>query len=706
MPPGGPHGGMGFHGAGRNFLSEEEKKNQPKVTPELLRRIFSWLQPYWKQLLIALGCIIISSILGIMPSVLTGRILDEGLIGRDFNRLVFLIVLSLCVTAGSNLIGVLESYLNTWIAQHITFDMRNKMYSHLQSMSQRFFTSNNQGDIITRMTSDISGVENIITGTFTSILSNSITLIVALIAMYRKNWVLATVGIVIVPLFTIPTRKAGRTRWTLTREAQECNDEINGILNETMSVSGQMLVKLFCREDYEYRRYEEANRRLIRLNIRESMAGRWFRVVLTTITSVGPMLLYLVGGILMMRYDADLTVGDITVLVALLGRMYGPVNSLLNIQVDWIRAMAMFTRIFEYFDMPAEIEQPTDPVRPDKAYVNVEFSHVNFGYEKERQILHDVSFRLDSGHSIAIVGPSGSGKSTIINLIPRLYDVWDGTVTFDGTDVRKLDLAFLRGNIGVVTQDTYLFNGTIRDNLLYVKPEATEEELIEALEKANVYDFVKKQEKGLDTMVGNRGLKLSGGEKQRISIARVLLKDPALLIFDEATSALDSISEKKIQDAIDPLVASRTSILIAHRLSTILAADEILVVKDGRIAERGTHKELVNAGGVYEELYETQFKGAMAGEADRIRGGEDAEGAHAGSGWPGDRKIGADVWENRDEAFWQMRREQGLGRPTPEDLAERELRRKQREEYFRERVEQTTYDEAEEEAERRAMWPF
>ena len=609
MPPGGH--GMGFGPGSRNFMSEEEKKNLPQVTPELLRRVFSYLTPYWKQLALTLLCIVFSSIMSLMPSVLTGKIIDEGLIGRDFNKLIMYIVLSLAVTAGANLIGVAESYLNTWIAQHITFDMRNQMYSHLQSMSQRFFTSNNQGDIITRMTSDIDGVKTVISGTFTSILSNSITLVVALIAMYQKNWILATVGIIIVPLFTIPTRKAGRKRWSLTQEAQACNDEINGILGETMSVSGQTLVKLFCKEEYEYDRYEKANRRMIELNIKESMAGRWFRVILTTITSVGPMLLYLVGGILMLRYNSDLTVGDITVLVALLGRMYGPVNSLLNIQVDWMRSMAMFSRIFEYFDMPVEIQNATDAITPDHAEGSVEFRHVNFHYEPSRQILKDVSFKLDTGRSIAIVGPSGSGKSTLVNLIPRLYDAVSGEVLFDGINVKKLDLTFLRGNIGVVTQDTYLFNGTIRENLLYVKPDASEAELIDACERANIYDFIARQPEGLDTMVGNRGLKLSGGEKQRLSIARVLLRDPALLIFDEATSALDSISERKIQDAIDPLVSSRTSILIAHRLSTILAADEILVIKDGEIAERGKHKDLVKAGGVYTELYEPQFKGAM-----------------------------------------------------------------------------------------------
>ena len=606
--------GMGMR---NGFLSEEEKANRPKVTGALLKRIFSWLKPYWKQLLVVFIAISVSSVCSLLPSILTGKIIDEGLIGKDLRALIILILLSLGVTLGANLIGVLESYMNSWISQHITFDRRNKMYLHLQKMSQKFFTTNNQGDIITRMTSDISGVQQIITGTLTSIFSNSITLIVALVAMYQKNWMLATLGVLVVPLFTIPTRSAGKTRWSLTRDAQSCNDEMNGILNETLSVSGQLLVKLFGKEDVEYNRYENVNRKMIKLNIKESMAGRWFRVAIGTFSSIGPMLLYLVGGILIMKTDSSISVGDITVFVALLGKMYGPVNQLLNIQVDWIRSMAMFTRIFEYFDMPVEIENAPDAIIPDSDpnhIVNgeVEFQHVDFSYNPERKILDDVSFKLKAGDCIAIVGPSGSGKSTLINLIPRLYDVEKGSVLFDGTDVRKLDLAFLRRNIGIVSQETYLFNGSIRENLLYAKPDATEDELIEACKRANIYDFIESQDSGLDTMVGNRGLKLSGGEKQRISIARVLLKDPALLIFDEATSALDSISESKIQEAIDPLVEERTSILIAHRLSTILAADEILVIKDGKIAERGTHENLVKAGGVYTELYETQFKRGKA----------------------------------------------------------------------------------------------
>ena len=604
-------GGPGGRGA---YLTEEEKAAAPKVTKELLARVASYLLPYWKQMLIVLIAIAVSSVLGMMPAVLTGRIIDEGLIGRNLDLLFKLILASLAVSFGSNLIGVLQSWMNTWIAEHITYDMRSQMFRHLQKMPQSFFTSNNQGDIITRMTSDISGVQRIITDTLTSILSNVITLIVALAAMYRRNWILATLGVMIVPLFTIPTRSAGRKRWSLTRESQAVSDEINGILNETLSVSGQTLVKLFNREEREAEKYEAAAKKQIALNIKENMAGRWFRVVISTFTTIGPMLIYLVGGILMMKYNSDITVGDITVMVSLLGRMYGPVNSLLNIQVDWIRSMAMFTRIFEYLDMPVSIESAPDAVTPDHVEGNIVFDDVHFSYEPSREILKGINFELKAGSSIALVGPSGSGKSTIINLIPRLYDVDSGSVSFDGIDVRKLELSFLRELVGIVSQETYLFNGTIMENLKYANPKATGQMIMEACKKANIYDFIVNQEKGFNTMVGNRGLKLSGGEKQRLSIARVLLKDPTVMIFDEATSSLDSISENAIQEAIDPLIDSRTSILIAHRLSTILHADEILVLKDGHIVERGKHKDLVELGGVYTELYNTQF--AKAQELD------------------------------------------------------------------------------------------
>ena len=602
-------GGNGFKGGRGGFLTEEEKQNSPKITLRLLKRMFSYLVPYWKQLIVSVLAIIISSVFGVFPTILTGRIIDEGLLEQNLPVLIRLVGLSFGVLILANLISVLESYTNVWMAENITFDMRNKMYSHLQRMSHRFFTTSKQGDIITRMTSDIGGVQSVLTGTWTSILQNFATLTVALVTMYTKSPLLATIGIVVVPLFILPTKRVGKRRWEITLESRKHNDDINQILNETLSVSGQLLSKLFVTENYEFDRYQEANKQMIRLNIKESMAGKWFRVVINVFTNIGPMLIYLVGGILIIEYgNTDLTIGDITVMVALLGRMYGPVNSLLNIQVDMIRSMALFDRIFEYFDLPVEIDNDPQALRPESFAGELAFEEVSFHYDPDQPILNNVSFELKPGSSVAIVGPSGAGKSTIINLIPRLYDVTGGRILLDGVDIRKLDLAFLRQHIGVVTQDTYLFNGTIRENLLYAKPDATQAEIEQACREANIHAFISGLPKGYDTVVGNRGMKLSGGEKQRLSIARIILRKPGLIIFDEATSSLDSISEHAIQEAIEPILAKSTSLIIAHRLSTILSADEILVLEKGKIVERGDHETLVKKGGIYTMLYNTQMK--------------------------------------------------------------------------------------------------
>jgi ATP-binding cassette subfamily B protein len=604
----------GFRGPGpRRGLTEEEKKNKPKITPELLKRIFSWIKPYKWQLALVLLCITAAGILGVVPSLLTGRMIDQGLSGPqgpDVGMLIRLALLSLLVMVGSNLISLGEVYLTTWIGQHVTYDMRNKMYAHLQKMDHRFYTANLQGDIITRMTEDIGGVQAVLSSTFLNVFSNTATIVIALVTLFEKNWILALVGVATVPFLVLPGRSVGKKRWKIADETQQQRDQSNQILHETLSVSGQLLVKLFTNEKHEYEAYEKVNREATRLAIKERLVGMWFWRTIHILRGMGPLLLYVAAGLVMVK-DGSLTVGDVTVMVSLLNRLYHPVDQLLNVQVDVIRSMALFTRIFEYFDLKPAVENPIDGYQPQEVRGDIAFADVNYSYTPEMPLLKEITFRADAGKTIAIVGASGSGKSTLVNLIPRLFDVLEGTVTLDGVDVRQWDLTALRRQIASVTQETYLFNGTVRANLLYAKFDATQEELEQACKDANIHDFIMTLPQGYDTEVGNRGFKLSGGEKQRLSIARAILKDPKVLILDEATSSLDSISESLIQEAIGPLLKGRTSIVIAHRLTTILAADEILVVDKGRIVERGRHEELVETCGVYRELYETQFRYAL-----------------------------------------------------------------------------------------------
>ena len=609
------HGGPGGLGP-RGFLTEEEKKNLPKVDGAFLKRILSYLKPYRVQLIFVFIAILLAAVVGLLPSIITGRIVDDALINRDMALLIRLLIMAFATLAISQAIGVLETYINAWISQRIIYDMKNQMYRHLQYMPHAFFTTEKQGDIITRMNTDISGVSTVISDTLANVVSNVATVITTLVALFTMSWQLAIVGVLIIPLLVLPTKRVGKRQWMIRSESQAKNDEMNQMVNETLSVSGSVLVKLFTREEKEYERFREVNDQVTRLNMKEQRSGSFFRMVMGMFTQVGPLLIYFAGGLFIIRnIDPTLTVGTITAMVALVNRLYRPVQDLLNIQVEFTRSLALFSRIFDYFDMENTIVSPENGKKPDMTCQEICYDHVRFSYDPALPLLEDVTFTVPGGKMYAIVGPSGSGKSTVVNLIPRLYDVLGGSVSIGGVDVRDFDLAYLRAGIGVVTQETYLFNGTIKDNLLYAKENATDEEIEAACRIASIHDFIVNQPDGYDTMVGNRGLKLSGGEKQRISIARVILKDPKILILDEATSALDSISEHAIQDALDHLMEGRTSIVIAHRLTTILKADAILVVKDGTICEKGTHEELLAQNGVYKELYETQFRQVIDYEA-------------------------------------------------------------------------------------------
>lgn len=611
MPPSPPPGG-GFRRGPHRELTPEEKKQLPKLTWPFLKRILSWMVPYKWHFLLVLICITASGLLGVLPSILTGKMIDLGLYGGDLPLLIKLALVSFLVLILSNVISAGEMLLTAWIGQFITYDMRNKMYAHLQKMGHRFFTSNYQGDIITRMTEDIGGVQAVISQTFLNLFSNLATVVIVLITLFKENWILALVGVAIVPFCVLPTRAVGKKRWAIADETQKQRDQSNQILHESLSVSGQLLVKLFTNEQKEYEDYRAVNYKTAKLAIKERLVGLWFWRTLNVLRNMGPLLIYVAAGLIMYRLgNTDLTVGDVTIMVALVNRLYQPVDQLLNIQSDVMRSMALFNRIFEYFDLKPDVENPVNGHQPQEVAGDVAFEEVTFAYSKEKELLQQVTFRADAGKTIAIVGASGSGKSTLVNLIPRLFDTDSGRVLLDGVDVREWDLTALRKQIGMVTQETYLFNDTVRANLLYAKWDATEEELIAACKDANIHDFIMSLPDGYDTEVGNRGFKLSGGEKQRISIARAILKNPKVLILDEATSSLDSISESLIQEAISPLLQGRTSIVIAHRLTTILAADEILVLDHGKIVERGKHADLVEQNGVYRQLYETQFRYAL-----------------------------------------------------------------------------------------------
>lgn len=597
---------MGFGGPGHGKLKFDDDEAKPDISKTLLLRIVKYFLPYWKQTLLVMIVLCITAVLGLLPPILIQHIIDRALPDKNLRLLVLLVLASLGTTVVSGLLGVLQNYLNSFISQNIVHDMKNQMYRHLQGMPLQFFSGVKQGEVITRMTSDIAGIQGVFNSTIVNFASNLFILTTTAATLFIMNWKLALLGILVVPLFIMPTRKMGNVRWKLAKETQEKISEQNQIIQETLSLSGYMLMKLFTKEDTELASFRTVNAQATRLQIRESMAGRWFMLVLTTFTSIGPMLIYLYGGYLFIQ--GELTVGAIITFVALLGRLYGPVMQMTNLYVDVNRSVALFERIFDYFDMdPLIVDSPLAlPSSADGQ--DIVFDKVNFAYQPGKPALREISFTAAAGSLTALVGPSGAGKTTITNLIPRLYELDSGVIRIGGKDIREFTLHSLRSQIGLVTQDTYLFNGTIQENLLYASASATEAEMIAACEAAYIHDFIMKLPEGYNTVVGNRGIKLSGGEKQRISIARVLLKNPPIIIMDEATSSLDTVSEFYIQQAMHQLLLGKTSIVIAHRLSTIMAADTILVVQDGAIVEYGQHASLLADNRVYRDLYNKQFQ--------------------------------------------------------------------------------------------------
>ncbi|HZW52477.1 MAG TPA: ABC transporter ATP-binding protein [Candidatus Elarobacter sp.] len=588
--------------------------NHPKVTRRVdLRRILAFFRPYLVQEALVLLCIFVVALLGLLPPLFTKWLIDGSIPARDMHGVwvdVFGMVAS-AILAGT--LGVYQGYLNSLVGEGIMRDIRTSLVAHLHRMPLSFFTGTKTGEIMNRVSNDVDNVDNVVTGTLVSIVTNVFMMLTTVVTIFILDWRLAVVALAVIPLMILPLSPVGRKMYDVRKLTREKRDEIESITQETLSISGITLIKSFVREQFERARFYRAGTDLMKLEISLAMVGRWFIAAITAMVVIGPAVVWLVGG--WFSIHTAVTIGTIVAFVAYLGRLYGPASTLAGIQVQIVSALAVFERIFEYLDMePEGAEKPNADVL-HAVRGEVAFEDVRFAYSADRSALSGVSFRIAPGQMAAFVGPSGAGKTTITQLVPRFYDPQSGAVRIDGRDVRDVTLASLRENIGIVTQETYLFHDTIATNLRYARAGATDAELIAAARAANIHEFVASLPDGYHTVVGERGHKLSGGERQRLAIARVLLKNPRILILDEATSALDSANEAAIQAALVPLMEGRTSLVIAHRLSTILNADVIFVVEKGRITEHGTHAELLARDGAYAQLYWKQFRDRAATEA-------------------------------------------------------------------------------------------
>lgn len=648
----GGRGGPG--GSGMAAYLEDQKRRGRKTDSRTLRRVAQAFAPYKIQVILVLLAILCTTGLGLVNPFMISFIFDDA-IGKGNMRLLFILVgIMFAMPIITGLISVGQTYLNNIIGQNVMRDFRNRLYVHMQSMSLRFFTSTRTGEIQSRLSNDVNGVEDVVTNTATSIVSNISTALSTIIGMLLLSPLLTLISLGLLPIFLWITTRVGNVRRETSKETQESMATLTAQMQETLSVSGILLMKTFNRQSYAQKRFSEENQRLTNLEIRQQLIGRWFFMLINVFFSITPALVYLVAGLQIIHDPANppITLGKIVAFTTLQSRLFFPIGQLLTIQVQVQGALALFDRIFEYLDLPIEIKNKLNARRLTAAQTRGEiaFEDVSFTYQRDRQALagglfapkeseknqrlrlpepltigddaaprpalSHVSFEIQPGQLAALVGPSGAGKTTTTYLVPRLYDVDEGAVKIDGIDVKDLALESLGEIIGMVTQETYLFHASVRENLLYARTDASEEEMIAAARAAAIHDRIMELDEGYDTIVGERGYKLSGGEKQRIAIARVILKNPRILILDEATSALDTHSERLIQAALEPLMKDRTTLAIAHRLSTILAADVILVVDKGQIVERGTHEELLILNGLYARLYNEQFtKGTIEAES-------------------------------------------------------------------------------------------
>ena len=623
----GEGGGGGWYGGARSLggmsrgfglgkIDYGDGKRPPvKLERERLRRVARYFAPYWRQWLVIFACIAVTAALGVLPPLCVRGVLDQSIPRQDYRLLNLLVGAIIVLNILTGLVGVLQNYLNARLGQSIMFDLRNDLFQHLQRMSLPFYTTTRAGEIVSRVNNDVAAVQNVATATLIAIVSNLLTVIATLIVIFSMSWQLAVLAIVAVPTLVVPTRLVGKARHRLSQQTQEKQADLLVFLQERLNIGGMLLTKIFGQAPADVATFSRHNREVMDLNVRQALVGRWLFMFLSVFSVTGPALVYWYGGSLAIQ--RQLSVGTIIAFVAYLTNLYRPLSQLANVYVDVQGAMAVFERIFEFLDLRPEVEDKQDARALPEAQGHIRFENVSFSYPAPITqegdtptigfALRDVTFEMLPGERVALVGPSGAGKTTITYLLPRFLDPTEGRITLDGHDLRDVAQDRVRAHMGMVTQETFLFHSTVRENLLYARPGATEAEMIAAAKAAYIHDVIQNLPQGYDTLVGERAFRLSGGERQRLSIARALLKDPRILILDEATSSLDATSEYLIQQALETLLRGRTSLVIAHRLSTILGADKILVLERGRLVESGRHDDLLARGGLYATLYHQQL---------------------------------------------------------------------------------------------------
>jgi len=617
------HGASNW-GALRSY-SRDGSVAQSKLKPGTTRRILGYARPYKSLITVFLILVSISAVLVVVPPLLFLRVIDTAIPSKDAAAVWELVgVAALVIVVNTGVIGLVQRWFSSRIGEGLIYDLRTQVFAHVSRQPIAFFTRTQTGALISRLNSDVIGAQQAFTSTLSGVFSNVITLLVVGITMFALSWQITLASIVLIPLFLIPARRVGRNLQALTRQAMNLNADMSSVMTERFNVSGALLMKIFGRPQEEDSNFGAKAADVRDIGVKIAMANRVFFTALTMVAALATALVYGIGGTLVIN-DA-LTIGTMVALASLLGQLLGPITSLANVRVDVMTALVSFERVFEVLDLPSMIEEKESALDLPDEPASIDFTHVAFRYPSADEVslasleavatldrgerplvLKDVSFRIEPGQMVALVGPSGAGKTTITSLVSRMYDATGGSVRISGHDVRDVTLASLRDTVGVVTQDAHMFHDTIRANLLYAKPDATQAELDAAVKAAQVADLIAALPDGLDTVVGDRGYRLSGGEKQRMAIARLLLKAPRVVVLDEATAHLDSESEAAVQEALATALRGRTSLVIAHRLSTVRDADVILVIDDGQVVEQGTHDQLLAAAGLYSELYRTQF---------------------------------------------------------------------------------------------------